>query len=185
MAWHTRINRNFFACGEGPFGRRPHYPDDPVDPVQLNFKIRIYSAFSFKFYSCLSALTWIKGPVFVRQNKLTPCPSSPNCVSSLSKDRVHFIEPLQYEGSRKAARQRLIKILNKLTGARVTLTEPDYIRAEFRSRIFQFVDDVEFLFENQRNIIHVKSASRIGYSDFGVNRKRVEKIRAAFESPRS
>ena len=65
------------------------------------------------------------------------------------------------------------------------MTEPDYIRAEFRSRIFQFVDDVEFLFENQGNVIHVKSASRTGYSDFGVNRKRVEKIRAAFEGPRS
>ncbi|CAB1070395.1 hypothetical protein D1AOALGA4SA_905 [Olavius algarvensis Delta 1 endosymbiont] len=48
-----RIIRIFFACGEGPFGRRPHHPDDPVDPVQLNFKIRIHSAFSFQFYSFL------------------------------------------------------------------------------------------------------------------------------------
>lgn len=117
----------------------------------------------------------------MRKNKLTPCPTSPNCVSSLSEDRKHFIEPLRYKGPPEEARQRLRGILEKSNRARVTLTEADYIRAEFRSRIFRFVDDVEFLFADQENTIHVKSASRIGYSDLGVNRKRVEKIRAAFE----
>jgi len=121
----------------------------------------------------------------VQQNTLTPCPSSPNCVSSLSEDRKHFIEPLRYTGSLEEARQRLCEILEKTNCARVTLSEADYIRAEFRSRIFRFVDDMEFLFADQENTIHVKSASRIGYSDLGVNRKRVERIRTAFEGRRS
>jgi uncharacterized protein (DUF1499 family) len=115
-------------------------------------------------------------------NKISPCPSSPNCVSSLSEDRQHAIEPLQFSGPRDAARQKLLAILEKLNRARVTRSDTDYIHAEFRSLIFQFVDDVEFLFAAEGNIIHVKSASRVGYSDLGANRRRVEQIRSAFES---
>ena len=114
-------------------------------------------------------------------NRLTPCPSSPNCVSSLSEDRKHAIEPLQYTGSRDEARHRLIGILDKQAAARVIINETDYIHAEFRSKIFRLVDDVEFLFSDEEKIIHVKSASRVGYSDLGANRKRVEWIRRAFE----
>ena len=114
-------------------------------------------------------------------NRLTPCPSSPNCVSSLSRDRNHAIEPLQFTGSGDEARQRLAGILAKMKRARVTVAERDYIHAEFRSRIFRFVDDVEFWFSDEKKIIHVKSASRIGYSDLGANRRRVERLRRAFE----
>jgi len=118
----------------------------------------------------------------MQNKKLSPCPSSPNCVSSLSEDRKHSIEPLRYNGSRDEAWQWLIGILGKLKRVRVTITETDYIRVEFRSLIFRFVDDVEFLLQDEGNIIHVKSASRIGNSDLGANRKRVERIRSAFES---
>ena len=116
--------------------------------------------------------------------KLTPCPSSPNCVSSLAGDRKHAIEPLHYAGSRAEARQRLMKILGELKQARVILKDSDYIRVEFRSVMFKFVDDVEFLFDDDQNVIHVKSASRAGYYDFGANRKRVEQIRSVFEARR-
>lgn len=115
------------------------------------------------------------------ENRLSPCPKSPNCVSSLGADRKHAIEPLHYRGSRVEARQRLIDILEKTKGVRVTIAETNYIRAEARSQFFKFVDDVEFLFPKEENIIHVRSASRSGYSDLGANRKRVERIRKAFE----
>jgi len=115
-------------------------------------------------------------------HKLSPCPSSPNCVSSLAEDHKHFIEPLRYSGSRDEARQCLSGILDKLARVKVTLAETDYIHAEFRSLIFRFVDDVEFSLPEEGNIIHIKSASRIGYSDLGANRKRVEQIRSVFES---
>ena len=117
-------------------------------------------------------------------HKLSPCPSSPNCVSSLATDRKHAIEPLRYTGSRAKARQRLMKILGKLKRTRVIVADSEYIRVEFRSVMFNFVDDVEFLFGDDKNVIHVKSASRVGYYDFGANRKRVEQIRSIFDGRR-
>jgi uncharacterized protein (DUF1499 family) len=114
-------------------------------------------------------------------NRLTPCPPSPNCVSSLSKDRKHAIDPLRYSGSRDDAAKKLLGILEKQKAAHVTIAEPGYFHAEFRSRIFRFVDDVEFLFSDENKTIHVKSASRRGYSDLGANRRRVERLRRAFE----
>jgi uncharacterized protein (DUF1499 family) len=116
---------------------------------------------------------------------LSPCPSSPNCVSSLSEDRKHFVEPLQYGGSRHKAIKRLVGILGRLKRVHLTQVDSDYIHAEFRSSLFGFVDDVEFWLPDKGNIIHVKSASRTGYSDFGVNRRRVEQIRSHFDGQSS
>jgi uncharacterized protein (DUF1499 family) len=117
-----------------------------------------------------------------KPDKLLTCPDSPNCASSLSTDKAHFIEPLHYTGSLADARQKLIDILQNTKRVRLTKIETDYIHAEFRSLLFQFVDDVEFYFPPEKSIIHVKSASRSGYYDFGVNRRRVERLRSAFES---
>jgi uncharacterized protein (DUF1499 family) len=118
----------------------------------------------------------------MQNKKLSPCPSTPNCVSSLSKDRKHSIDPLKFTGSRDEARKKLLSILQNLKRGRIIHSDNDYIHTEFRSLIFQFVDDVEFLFSEEGSVIHVKSASRTGYSDLGVNRKRVEMIRKAFET---
>ena len=112
---------------------------------------------------------------------LSPCPQSPNCVSSQSTDEARFIKPLRYAGSLADARQKLINILENSKRARLVKLETDYIHAEFTSLIFQFVDDVEFYFPSDKTIIHVKSASRKGYYDFGANRRRVERLRSAFE----
>jgi len=114
-------------------------------------------------------------------NKLSPCPDSPNCVSSQSTDEARFIEPLHYSGSPADARQKLIDILESIYRVRLEKVETDYIHAEFRSSVFRFVDDVNFWFPPDKPIIHVKSASRKGYYDFGANRRRVEHLREAFE----
>ena len=116
-----------------------------------------------------------------RPDKFSPCPDSPNCVSSQSTDKAHFIEPLHYAGSLADARQKLIDILENTKRVRLVKVEKDYIHAEFRSSIFQFIDDLELYFPPDQTIIHVKSASRKGYYDFGANRRRVERLRAAFE----
>jgi uncharacterized protein (DUF1499 family) len=113
--------------------------------------------------------------------QFTPCPDSPNCVSTQSTDKAHYIEPLRYYGSLADARQKLINILENTKRVRLVKVETNYIHAEFRSPIFRFVDDVEFLFPSEERIIHVKSASQSGYYDFGVNRRRVERLRSAFE----
>jgi uncharacterized protein (DUF1499 family) len=114
---------------------------------------------------------------------LKPCPQSPNCVSSLSSDETHFISPFEYGDRLENARQKLIDILKHTRGVRLVEIKSDYLHAEFRSLIFRFVDDVEFYFPAEGSIIHVKSASCSGYYDFGVNRRRVERLRAAFNKP--
>jgi uncharacterized protein (DUF1499 family) len=111
--------------------------------------------------------------------RIIPCPSSPNCVSSLSDDPEHFVEPFRYTGDKQAAYQRLKNIAAAMERTTIVQEETDYLRIECRSAIMGFVDDVEFSFA-QENVIHVRSASRVGYSDFGVNRKRVEDLRTRF-----
>jgi len=114
-------------------------------------------------------------------DKLTPCPKSPNCVSSLAEDKKHFIAPIPYSGENAEAQQKLLEILNSLKRTRVVSIEGNYIHAEFVSSVFRFVDDVEFYLDDAVKVIQVKSASRTGYSDLGVNRRRVEMIRKKFE----
>jgi uncharacterized protein (DUF1499 family) len=130
-------------------------------------------------YVCilLSATHAAAGP-----KRLSPCPDSPNCVSSQSTDPARFIEPLRYTGNRADARQKLIDLLKNSKRTRLISVEMNYIYAEFRSLMFNFVDDVEFYFFSEDRTIHVRSASRNGYYDFGVNRRRVERLRAAFEN---
>jgi uncharacterized protein (DUF1499 family) len=115
-------------------------------------------------------------------NRLSPCPDSPNCVSSQSTDPARSIEPLRYTGNLAEARQKHIDLLPDSKRTRLIRVEADYMHAEFRSLIFNFVDDVEFDFSSEDRVIHVRSASRTGYYDFGVNRRRVERLRATFEN---
>lgn len=116
------------------------------------------------------------------RDRFAPCPDSPNCVSSLSEDSDHRIEPLRYASSAEAARERLLGVLRGLPRVRIVTSEPQYIHAEFTSAVFRFVDDVEFRIVGRDNLIHVRSASRVGYYDFGANRRRVEEIRGLFEA---
>jgi len=117
-----------------------------------------------------------------RSHKFSPCPDSPNCISSQSTDKRHFIEPLNYTGDIADARKKLIDILENTKRVNLRKAGMNYIHAEFRSSIFRFIDDVEFSFPTDKNIIHVKSASRKGYYDFGANCRRVERLRSTFES---
>jgi len=112
---------------------------------------------------------------------LSPCPQKPNCVSSVNTEKSRFVAPLQYSGSAKAAQARLLKVLDSLKGAHVVTSDEHYIHAEFMSPIFKFVDDVEFLIDENTQTIQLKSASRVGSYDFGANRKRITKIRDLFE----
>ncbi len=119
----------------------------------------------------------------VKNGQLMACPSSPNCVSSQAKDESHFVNPIQTTGSIPDTQNLLLKILKESPRTTVTQADANYIRAEFVSLTFRFVDDVEFLILETRPgdiVIHVRSASRVGHSDFGVNRKRIEKIRNLF-----
>jgi len=116
----------------------------------------------------------------ITQGKLSPCPDSPNCVSSQSSDPSHYVEPLSYTDSRLDAKTRLLKIIESMPRTQIISNTDNYLHAEFTSLIFRFVDDVEFLFDEEQNLIQVRSASRVGYSDLGMNRKRIEALRQKF-----
>ncbi|MBX2869154.1 MAG: DUF1499 domain-containing protein [Acidiferrobacterales bacterium] len=112
---------------------------------------------------------------------LSPCPGTPNCVCSAYPDSKEFISPISYEGDSVAALNRIQEVIKGMTRTRVVTATNRYIHAEFTSLIFRFVDDVEILIEPEENVMHIRSASRVGRSDLGANRKRVEQIRALFE----
>ena len=117
----------------------------------------------------------------VDSGQLMACPDKPNCVNSQTADNEHFIAPLLFAGTLQDAQKRLLQILQSMPQTTVITANEGYFRVEFTSRVFKFVDDAEFYLsssENGKTTINVRSASRIGHSDFGVNRERIEQIRA-------
>lgn len=116
----------------------------------------------------------------LQNGRLAACPDSPNCVSSQDDRASHSIEPLSFQGEAPDAWTRLRHTIGQLPNARVVEDSGTYMSVEFSSRFFGFVDDAEFSLEQNRSSVHVRSASRIGYSDLGVNRRRIESIRTAF-----
>jgi uncharacterized protein (DUF1499 family) len=112
---------------------------------------------------------------------MAPCPTTPNCVISKGADAEHQIEPLIYQGDRNTAYADLLKVLTVVPRTVVTEKTDTYIRAESTSRIFHFVDDLEFYFPANEKLIQIRSAARVGESDLGVNRRRLEQIRLALK----
>jgi len=113
-----------------------------------------------------------------RDGSLPICPSSPNCVSSQATDEGHRIAPLMFNGDPDAAFVRLKQMLGQRGDAAIIEEKPGYLRVELRTTLF--VDDGEFLLDRSRSVIQVRSASRLGYSDLGKNRSRMEEIRRQF-----
>jgi uncharacterized protein (DUF1499 family) len=113
---------------------------------------------------------------------LQPCPASPNCVCSCSSnDDAHHTKPLHYSGDATLAWQALRRALASMDRARIVSDDGSYMHVEFTTALFRFVDDVELLSDPQAAVIHIRSASRVGYYDLGTNRRRVEAIRARFD----
>jgi uncharacterized protein (DUF1499 family) len=116
--------------------------------------------------------------VSMSQRTLSPCPSSPNCVSTQATDEGHVIAPFQYTKPRAEAKEALKAVLATLPRAKLVEEDESYLHYEFTSLLLRFVDDVEFLLDETTKTVHFRSASRTGYSDLGVNRKRMEQVRA-------
>jgi uncharacterized protein (DUF1499 family) len=113
-----------------------------------------------------------------REGILTPCLDSPNCVSSQAANERHRIAPLVFSDEPGAAFSRLKRILSSRSDTTIVDDLPDYLRVELRTTLF--VDDGEFLLDRTNKVIHIRSASRLGYSDLGKNRSRLEAIRSQF-----
>lgn len=118
----------------------------------------------------------------VNEGRLAPPRRTPNCVSSQADpaDLQHVIAPIAFAGSPASAMDTLRRIVNGMEGGSVVRQDGGYLYAEYRSRLMGFVDDVEFSVSAEEGVIHVRSASRLGRRDYGVNRARVESIRAQF-----
>lgn len=110
---------------------------------------------------------------------LQPCPSTPNCVSTQATSAMHAIAPIPYRGSAEAL-ARLAAIVESMPRGRIVERGPASMRAEFRTLIFRFVDDVSFELDETKKTIEFRSASRVGRNDLGVNRRRMEAIRTRF-----
>jgi uncharacterized protein (DUF1499 family) len=118
----------------------------------------------------------------VHSGRLSACPGSPNCVSSQSEEPRSQIDPILFRGDPTKAMEKLRQVIEGMGRTRVVEAHSNYLYAEFESRLLGFVDDFEAYCEAAESVIHVRSASRLGHSDFGVNRKRVEEIRRRFAS---
>jgi uncharacterized protein (DUF1499 family) len=114
--------------------------------------------------------------------RLAPCPNSPNCVSSLAPDTAHRVDPITFTGDPAVALAKLRAVIEAMPRSVITRQDEDSLHAEFTSWLLRFVDDVDAVVDPDAGVIHLRSASRVGYSDLGVNRKRVEAIRSAFAS---
>ena len=109
----------------------------------------------------------------VKDGKLAPCPGSPNCVSSQSEDPQFKIDPLP-----PVTIADLKTIIANMERTTIIEETDNYLYAEFKSKLMGYVDDVEFYLDSNANVMQVRSASRLGKSDLGVNRKRIEEIRS-------
>ena len=117
----------------------------------------------------------------LKNNLLLSCPKSPNCVLSQVSDPKHQIHPIHYTSSVEIAKERLNQVIMSMVDTRIITQTGDYWHVEFTTRWLRFIDDVEFYFPESEALVHLRSASRTGYWDLGVNRKRVEGIRSRFE----
>jgi uncharacterized protein (DUF1499 family) len=175
----------------------PLLPSEVLDPSE---GIPVNSSLVMKQLIYIAAGVLLVGPILllaglsllsrkpanlgITVERLADCPSSPNCVSSLSSVPAQRIDPLSFQDAPEEAMRRLETVLAGVSGVTIISRAEDYIHAEAKSMVFRFIDDLEFLLSRENGVIHVRSASRVGYSDFGVNRKRMEGIRGQFSSAR-
>lgn len=167
----------------------PSEPDNPKRSTAAPVRRRIFPRIALLFLLAIGGLYMMsftaKVPAGLGQQngKLSECPDSPNCVSSQTDSAKHKMEAISFTGELADAVDKLKSVISSnCSRARLVEEQDDYLRFEFTSLIFRFVDDVEFVFDDSTQQIHFRSASRAGHSDLGANRKRMKKIAASFTS---
>ena len=135
-----------------------------------------FSASFFFFFILINGCSGTK-PTSIGQ--FINCPDKPNCISSKSSSSLHVSPPVKYQGTASKAKKNLLQVIKSMPRSKVSESNTNFLHVEFTSKIFRFVDDVEFYFVLPK-VIHFRSASRIGHSDMGVNRDRMEEIKRLF-----
>jgi uncharacterized protein (DUF1499 family) len=120
----------------------------------------------------------------VKDGRLASCGRRLNCVSSQAApgDALRYVAPIPFKGGAADAIAAARRAVAAMARARVVREDGNYLHAEFRSKVMGFIDDVEFMFDEKAGVLHLRSASRLGRRDFGVNRERVEALRARLVS---
>ena len=139
---------------------------------------RIFQVFTIISFSILISSCAGKAPTTIGQ--FAVCPETPNCVSTKNINTKSYIPPIYYKGSLDSAKRFLFLAIKPINSVSIKKDLERFIHIEVTSKIFGFVDDVEF-YLNEPGTIHFRSASRLGYSDLGVNRERMETIRNNFK----
>ena len=116
----------------------------------------------------------------LRDGRLAPCPATPNCVSTEATDERQRVPPLPFAGAPHDALERLVRVVGAMRGARVAERRDGYLRVEFTTRVLRYVDDAEFLVDPEARVVRFRSASRVGRSDFGTNRRRMAEVARRF-----
>lgn len=117
----------------------------------------------------------------IQEGRLPAVPDTPNCVATQSGNPHQRMAPIPYVGNPQEVQKQVMDVLMAMPRMEIVKNEPGYIYVVFRSWFFRFPDDVEFLFDDANKVIHFRAAARLGWSDFGVNRKRMEEIGKAFQ----
>ena len=134
----------------------------------------------FKFIIYIIVMT-LSTVTQASENKLAACPNSPNCVSSQATGADHFIAPFKIVGNVEEAWAALKNALISQSRTVITSETSETLHAQATSLVFRFVDDIDAILDADAKLIHIRSASRTGYGDFGVNRKRVETLRSQLQ----
>ena len=140
---------------------------------------RIFQVFTIISFSIIISSCAGKAPTTIGQ--FAVCPETPNCVSTKNINTKSYIPPIYYKGSLDSAKRFLFLAIKPINSVSIKKDLERFIHIEVTSKIFGFIDDVEF-YLNEPGIIHFRSASRLGYSDLGVNRERMETIRNTFQN---
>lgn len=116
----------------------------------------------------------IKKDLGVRNGKLAALSKKPNCVSSQALIEAKKVNPIKYSGALKDQMSKVQNVISGMAGVEIKQKSDNYMYAVFTTKIMRFKDDVEVFLDDESKLLHFRSASRVGYSDLGVNRKRYE-----------
>jgi len=131
------------------------------------------------FLAILSMVSRRKPSVGLVNGQLRPCSTRPNCVSRENKDLPSYVSPLAFTGTGDSSWERAKRTISEM-GGKIVREDDCYLWATFSTRLFCFIDDLELRLDEENGVIHVRSSSRVGYSDVGANRRRVEELRLRF-----
>lgn len=121
----------------------------------------------------------------VNKGSLAPMPNKPNAVSSQTDIMEKRVEPLKFIGDSDNSKKLIIESINQFKNMKIIKNEKNYLYVVFATDKMKYKDDVEFYFDEDKKIIHFRSASRVGYSDMGVNKKRYEEIKKLYENKKN